>query len=325
MYVVNNSCRALLVALIPVAVVHAVLLTMVMLGIKGTEPAEFPAPDRILIFYAIRLASDAGLVFAGHLMLRQRAISSRIAYGLMGGAMAAASYAIAIRNSLELFPPGAGTVLTLGLLPTIAGMIAGFLYSQFAGLAPAARFPKLSYEGLATSLAFDGPTRVRTSVAAIAIAALMPAVLTTILSVTALSSLPGFLASGPGPVIAAAIPAQLFLTSMVATVLPSAIFVLCLHHIARVLRCQRALGYAVIGAVMAMFCVILLAPVSPFASVTYVLGPAAVYGAIMGALYRRFAGLEPLPLPEAVIAIDPNALVGADHPTRQRHRVILGG
>jgi hypothetical protein len=324
MYVVNNSFRALLVALIPLAVLHAVLLAMVMLGVKATEPTEFPPPDQVLTFYAIRLASDAGLLFAGHLMLRQRAISGRIAYGLMGGAMAAVSYAIAIRNSLELVPPGTGTVLTLGLLPTIAGMIAGFLYGQFAGLAPAARFPRLSYEGLATSLAFDGPTRVRTSVAAIAIAALMPAVLTTILSVTALSSLPGFLTSGPGPVIAAAIPAQLFLTIMVATVLPSAIFVLCVHHLARALRCQRPLGYSMIGGVMAMICALLLAPISPVTSVTYVLGPAAVYGAIMGALYRRFAGLEPLPLPEAVIASDPNALVGADHPARQQHRVILG-
>jgi hypothetical protein len=43
----------------------------------------------------------------------------------------------------------------------------------------------------------------------------------------------------------------------------------------------------------------------------------------MGALYRRFAGLEPVPLPEAVIATDANALVGTDHPARQQHRVIL--
>ena len=182
----------------------------------------------------------------------------------------------------------------------------------------------MSYEGLATSLAFDGPIRVRTSVAAVTIAALVPAVLTTVLSVTFLSSLPGFLALIPGPVIAAAIPAQLFLTIMVATIVPSAIFVLCLHHIARALQRQGAIDYAVVGGVMAVICALLLAPVSPFAAVVYTLGPAAAYGAIMGALYRRFAGLEPLPLPEAIIATDPNALVGADHPARHQHRVILG-
>jgi len=323
MYVVNNSLRALLVALIPLGAVHAVLLAMVLLAIKATPPAELPSPDEVLVFYLTRLVSDGGLLFAGHCMLRQRAIPGRIAYALMGGAMAAVSYAIAIRNSLVLSPPGTGGVLTLGLLPTFAGMIAGFLYGQFAGVAPAARFPKLSYEGLATSLAFDGPTHVRTSVGAVAIAALVPTALTTILSVMALSLLPGFLTAGPGPVIAAALPAQLFLTIMVATVLPSAIFVLCLHHIARVLRRKRARDYALTGGVLAMICALLLAPVSPFTSVAYMLGPAATYGAIMGALYRRFAGLEPLPLPEPVLANDLNALVGTDHPARQQHRVIL--
>jgi hypothetical protein len=43
----------------------------------------------------------------------------------------------------------------------------------------------------------------------------------------------------------------------------------------------------------------------------------------MGALYRRFAGLEPEPLRETVIATDPDALVGADHPARRQHRIIL--
>ena len=55
----------------------------------------------------------------------------------------------------------------------------------------------------------------------------------------------------------------------------------------------------------------------------YLMIVAVAYGAIMGALYRRFAGLEPVPLPEAVIATDPNALVAADDPARHQHRVIL--
>ena len=43
----------------------------------------------------------------------------------------------------------------------------------------------------------------------------------------------------------------------------------------------------------------------------------------MGATYRSFSGLEPVPLPEAVIATDPTALVGADDPARRQHKVIL--
>jgi hypothetical protein len=324
MYVVNNSARALLVALIPLAMVHALLTAMTLLAAQADQPNDLPTPDQVLMLYMTRLAADGALLFVGHRMLRQCAISSRIAYTLMGGAMAAAGYAIAIRNSL--FSPGVGILLTIGLLPIIAGMIAGFLYGQFAGLAPARRFPPLSDEGLAMSLAFEGPTRVRTSVAAIVIAAMMPAVLTTILSISLASLLPGFvnyMSSGFNPVIAAALPAQLFLTFLVASILPSAIFVLCMHHIARALRRHRALAYAAIGGLMAALCAYLLSPMVPLAPASLLMIVAAAYGSIMGALYRRFAGLEPVPLPEAVIATDANALVGADHPARQQHRVIL--
>jgi hypothetical protein len=72
--------------------------------------------------------------------MRQQAISSRIAYALMGGVMAAIGYAIAMRNSVQLSTPEGGTVLSIGLLPTIAGMLSGFLYGQFAGLALAPAF-----------------------------------------------------------------------------------------------------------------------------------------------------------------------------------------
>jgi len=326
MYVVNNSPRALLVALIPLAVVHAVLTAMALLGAKAAEPANLPTLDHVVILYLTRLVMDGALLFAGHSILRQFAVSSRLAYALMGGVMTAIGYAIAIRNSIRLDSPDDGVLLTLGLLPTIAGMIAGFLYGQFAGLAVAAKFPPLSYEGLATSFAFDGPVRVRTSVAGIVIAAVMPAVLTTILSVSLASLLPGFakyMSSGTNPVIAAALPAQLFLTFLVATIVPSATLVLCLHHIARALRRQRAWEYAAIGALMVATCAYLASPMVPMFSGLPLMTFAVGCGAIMGAIYRRFAGLEPVPLPEAVIATDPTTLVGADDPARRQHKVIL--
>lgn len=326
MYVVNTSARALLVALIPLALVHAVLTAMAVLAIQAGQPADLPSPDHVLVFYVVRLATDAGLLYAGHLLLRHRAISSRTAYALMGGAMAAAGYAIALRNSLQLVVHADGNLLTMGLLPTLAGMISGFLYGQFAGLAPAEDYPPLSDEGLATSWAFDGPTRVRTSVAAIAIAAVLPAALTTFLSIFLSALLPGLadaMRSGSNPAIAAALSAQLFLTFLVVSVVPSAILVLCLHHIARALHRSGATDYAAGGAVIAVMCFWLLAPMLPMLSGFSPSIAALVCGAIMGAVYRRFAGLEPVPLPEAVIATDPNALVGADHPARRQHRVIV--
>ena len=53
--------------------------------------------------------------------------------------------------------------------------------------------------------------------------------------------------------------------------------------------------------------------------------PLAVFGAIMMAVYRRFAGLEPRPLPEPVLATEIEALVPEDHPARRSHAVVLNG
>ena len=74
-----------------------------------------------------------------------------VAYALMGGVMAAASYAIVLHNGLLLAPPHSGTMITAGLLPTLAGMMAGFLYWQFAGLVPLYVGPKFSIEALTAS------------------------------------------------------------------------------------------------------------------------------------------------------------------------------
>src|SRR6476619_5136496 len=154
MYVVKNSERALLVALIPLAVVHAVLLAMALLGAYALpSQATMPPPDKILIHYAGRLALDGALIFAGHLALRQFNIFSRTAYALMGGAMAATSYLLAMRNGLLMFAPLAGSEITAGLLPTEAGALAGFLYGQFAGLMAVAVAPQAVAPATAAAIA----------------------------------------------------------------------------------------------------------------------------------------------------------------------------
>jgi hypothetical protein len=285
-----------------------------------------PSPDKVFLIYVAQLAIDGALLFVGHLLLRGRAVSSRLAYALMGGIMAASSYAIALRNGLQLSPPDTGSEITAGILPTFAGMIAGFLYSQFAGLAPAAAWPKFSDEALNTSRTFDGPIRVRTSVAAVAIAALVPAALTAILSLAFFSVLlPTDLSPEPGAqtIYLAALPAQIFLTALIATVIPSAILIISIHHIARVLHRNRGFEYATLGSLIAVLCSLAIAKFSPFSSPAFLLDLAIVYGAIMGSLYRRFAGLEPVPLPEPVIVTDDNTLVPADHPSRQHHSVVF--
>jgi hypothetical protein len=329
MYVVKNSERALLVALIPLAIVHAVLLAMALLGTQVVpSQATMPPPDRILLHYAGRPVLDGALLFAGHLVLRQFNICSRAAYALMGGAMAATGYLLAMRNGLLMFSPLAGSEITAGLLPAAAGALAGFLYGQFAGLIAVAAAPEAAAPNAATTApasaaaprVFDGPVRVRTSIGAVIIAATIPAVLSAVLVF-------GFMAifgtAGPDPIFTAALPAQIFLTVLIATIVPSAILVLAAHHIARALRRGRGGEYAAIGSLVAGGCVLLLTPLLQIELMFLCLAMAVVNGALMGALYRRFAGIEPVPLPEVVIATDPQALVGADHPSRRQHGVIL--
>jgi hypothetical protein len=328
MYVVKNSTRALITALSPLAAVHAILFAMVLLKTQSTPALlDLPAPDRVLVIYVAQLAIDAALLFTGHLLLRERAISSRLAYALMGGVMAVSSYAIAFRNGLLLSPPDPGSEISAGLLPTFAGMMAGFLYGQFAGLAPAAAWPKFSTEALNASRRFDGPTRVRTSVAAIAIASVIPAALTAVLSFTFAFMFvpPSLVPDDAAPIFLAALPAQIFLTTLTATIVPSAILILSAHHIARAIRRSRGIEYACLASLMSALCSIAVAPFTPVSSIMFLLVPAMIYGAIMGALYRRFAGLEPMPLPEPVIVTDENTLVHADHSSRQGHGVMFTG
>jgi hypothetical protein len=329
MYAVKNSARALMTAAIPFAAVHAVSFAVLLLRTQ-TSPIllALPSPDTVLVLYLIRLTFDTALLFVGHLMLRARAVSGRLAYALMGGAMAAASYAIVLHNGLLLAQPDSGTMITTGLLPTMAGMMAGFLYWQFAGLEPTDTWPKFSIEGLIASYRFDGPTRVRTSIAATVIAATMPALMTALLLLAVYSTLlPTNRAGAIGPTIfVAAIPAEMFLASLTLTIVPAAIFVLCTHHIARALHRKSGFAYAAIGGVLAALCSVVMVPFvafTLFTSDTFPLVSASICGAIMGAVYRRFAGLEPVPLPEPVIVIDEKALVPADHSSRQGHSVML--
>lgn len=134
MYAVKNSARAMIVAAIPLAAVHAVFFAMLLLRTQSTPSLlALPSPDKVLVLYVVRLAIDTALLFAGHLALRERAVSSRLAYALMGGVMAASSYALVLRNGLLLAPPNSGSEITAGLLPTFAGMMAGFSTANSRG------------------------------------------------------------------------------------------------------------------------------------------------------------------------------------------------
>jgi hypothetical protein len=124
--------------------------------------------------------------------------------------------------------------------------------------------------------------------------------------------------------LAFSLPIQMLLIMGMTTFLPCAIFVAAAHGIARGLKRTTGLQYAGIGALVGVALSLVLLPIS--GGVSLVLTPLlAGLGAIMMAVYRRFAGIEPRPLPEPVLATDLEALVPEDHPARRSRVVVLNG
>ena len=353
MFIVKTSARAFLLALLPLVLVHGVLFAMA-LASSQTEPPMIavPSPDRALGMLALRVAVDGAGLILGHFVARSLGFGSRAAYALIGGMASVAGYAIALQHGLALLPPGDGTTVTAGILPMLAGMTAGFLYGQFAGREPiAAGIAQPATSDVAApvqdapapvvtpskpSAVFDGPVQVRSSVAAMALASLVPAMLATVFFFGVSYTLFSGIQESPEPmrfnwsrqILAIAMPAQMFLTTTLITALPGVLFVALAHGMARALRWTRGMQYAGAGALMGLAIGVSLIPFGgmpayPFTGVGFL--PLTILGAIMMAVYRRFAGLEPRSLPEPVLARELEALVPEDHPARHQHAVVLNG
>lgn len=329
MSVIRNSPRAFFLALLPLAILHAMLMA------NGIAPAAangaLPIPDWALIVFAGRLCLDSALLFLGHTRLRALGLHRRGVYGVMGGFAAAISYMVAYRLGIMLAEPAPGTVLTSAILPVLAGMLSGFLYAQYAGrevIGPedADQEAEFATEPELPAFTYDGPVQVRTSIAATALAAAIPAL---IVSVPAVAALLTFLSGSDDPEAPSmwgarlALPAQMIFTTLFVTFVPSLIVVGATHALARALRRTGGIEYALIGAVTGAIGSLLL--VTLLNGVVFIMMLGAAVGAIMGAIYRRFAGIEPLALPEDVLAEDLSALVPEDHPSRKSHVVIYNG
>ena len=333
---IRNSPRAFCFAILPLAVLQAALFASRLAGDMGAG-MTVPSPDSALEQFVIRFAIDAAALAAGHLMLRHFGIATRAAYGLMGGAAIALAYALAFRHALQLTAPLPGTVITAAIVPVIVGMVSGFLYAQFAGYEFAATAPlvpalaeEASASGEPTSAPanppsnYDGPVLVRTSIAATVMAAAVPALIVT--AITLLVVVPGvgsvFGEDKSATAMQFALPAQIFFITAFAMFVPAAVVVGITHALARCFRLTGGPHYALIGAAVNCIAAVLLIKLVHAA---FLVPAAAIIGALMGAVYRRFAGIEPLPLPEIVLATDPRTLVPADHPSRRTRAVIMNG
>jgi hypothetical protein len=351
MYIVKTSVRAFLFALLPLLFVHGVLFAMALLGTQTTPPMiAMPSPDRAFGMLALRVALDAAGLVAGHFVCRGVGIGSRRAYAMIGAFAAIVGYAISVQQDLMLLPPYEGAMVTAGIFPALAGMVAGFLYGQFAGresllhtdfrpaddaaptdMAPAGK--------AAPPLTFAGPIQVRTSMAAMFIASFLPALLVAlVIFMASYGPISGISGSPDEPmrfvwsrqIMALALPAQMFLMAAIPTIIPCAIFVAIAHGVARALHRTSGLHYAGAGALVGLAFGLVLIPFGgwpsfPFTGVGFLILPLAATGAVMMAVYRRFAGIEPRSLPEPVLATEIEALVPEDHPSRHNHAVVLAG
>jgi hypothetical protein len=171
---------------------------------------------------------------------------------------------------------------------------------------------------------FDGPAQVRTSTLAILTASFVPA------AVFALGAIPFFVAifrtwhstDWSTQILEVALPSYLFMILVLITPLPAAIVIGITHAMARSLQRIGSVDYAVIGAIVSLGAALMTSSLLP----TAMLMPAVILaGALMGAAYRRFAGLEPLSLPKAVLATVPRHLASKRHPARRSHAVIING
>jgi hypothetical protein len=171
---------------------------------------------------------------------------------------------------------------------------------------------------------FDGPAQVRTSSLAILTASFVPA------AVLALAAIPFFAAifrtwhasDWSTQILEVVLPSYLFMILVLITPLPAAIVIAITHAMARSLQRIGSVDYAVIGAIVSFSAALLMSSLLP----TVMLMPAVILaGALMGAAYRRFAGLEPLSLPKAILATVPRHFAGKRHPARRSRAVIIHG
>ena len=297
MQVVRMSFPALLWALLLIAGFH--LLSAV--------PDLATDPLKIVTVLVRQLALQAVLLLIVHGIARLLRISSSYGYAAMGAALNYLLQSIITAPIFLLHTPFHHLPATYVLLPLLAAG-AAFLYARLAGTDTRPDTLTLS--------AGDGapvPLRVRTSKLAILMMAMVPAFVAMLCTALFMMNINGMF-SGTVPKLFAtwvrmlAVPAYVSMVALIMTGLPAALVVGATHIVARAMHRAGGSDYAAIGEGLILF-----APEAAWCitqlPMLAILPLAPIVGALMGGCYRRIAGLEPVPLPEAVRVADPAVLV----------------
>jgi hypothetical protein len=300
--------------------------------------------DAVLLTLLGGGAAFAALFLAAHFALRR---FGRTHYALYGAAGAAAGFAafLCFGGLRSIALAGEQGLVTIAVgLPLAIGWSLGAIYRRMAGLEDPG--PRAAPEEIAASAArafaaapapsnapdapapcgapvlieagderyYAGPLQVRTSGALLAASG--AAVGGIFAALVLLGAIVGAVsardASALGMGMGVGIGASILLVFAFALFLFLPVWMS--HKVAQRFQVTTTGGYAGVGFGTCIAVGILLPPflvAAPFAA-----------GAM--ALYRRWAGVEPVPLPGDVVVRDSRALVGADHAAR-RYRRVVGG
>ena len=328
----------------------------------GTEPLSDFSNDAVLLTILKGGLVFAVMFTSGHLALRHLGISKAWAYAALGTVCALPLFVLHLASGMVEQLAATGNLSTGLFIPACIGAAIGLAYRKAAGvdgavedldgmdaayrrLAAASSGEGVSHEydrpgrpmaaerAAATADSvfvhegneyFAGPVRVRTSLLSFLGASILGGVLSVLVQgILGLGSYMQML-EGLGKSIR---PGNLFEVLMgellmkglmsLLTLVPVIILIAVAHFALRSMGKSGYLAYGVAG--------LLAAPVMTL--VTFgAAGPLVILATlptIVGAvLYRKFAGLEPVPVAEDIIARNRRDLVGADHARRKAGRVI---
>lgn len=340
---ISNSVTGLVIYL---AVGFFYYLICLKLGFANLS-SEVRSLDSVILDCAKFSAVSTIVFLIGHLLFRKLQTISRAFYSLTGAfAFLVAMWILIPQSSIDTLVVSG--LVTLGVTPPLlVGIMAGFLYHRFAGIAyeisdvdELAGFTtgeegETQGEALIKSSSaefYDGPLQVKTSFGALLIASIFGLIVYDIAGLLGLvipeliALIGGGTTSQPLFKDSESLVSHLNfalidgLLDKIIFFIPYGFVILVCHLAARGLNRHSYRSYLAISLAIPTVLALVVYPIpgaAKFIGFSFVI-PMAI-GAL---LYRSLAGVEPKSLPEDVIVSDKRALVGKDHALRKYRRVV---
>lgn len=295
-----------------------------------------------LVILTMKSAIGFGILFyIAHHGIRWAQLNRDAAYMIAGAACLIVSYLLGPGVEIHHMAKAAGYASAVLAAPAIMGVVIGYIYWKGAGYdtdnddvdALAKASSQLNSENSTVDLSYistreaeyyNGPLQVRSSFIAAGLGGMMGGLIynavvvfySGIMMKNAMhSSLSSF--SGGGFAGASNNLAYGLLTAMLMGVVLLSIPIYVGHLIARAREKTDFSDYALIGGLIPIVLGLMMFVIGVMITLPFV--PPMIIGMIV---YRKYAGLEPMDLPEDIIARERRTLVGAEHVRRRMGRVV---